>query len=125
MFSTWMLRRAEQLTIAIIVTASLGLIVAHWISLDGHRGGLIDVERMSPADISFQLDINRAKWAELSLLPGIGETLARRIVESRNSHGPFLDFDDLERVHGIGPKTVARIRPYILPIAPADSVARE
>ena len=46
-------------------------------------------------------------------LPGIGETLARRIVESRRSEGRFFEADDLQRVQGIGPKTLQRVRPYL------------
>jgi len=51
------------------------------------------------------------------LLPGIGEMLARRIVESRREHGLFVDHEDLLRVKGIGPKTLQAMRPFLLPIA--------
>jgi competence protein ComEA len=64
-----------------------------------------------------------ADWPELSLLPGVGETLARRIVESRSKHGRFADLDDLRRVRGIGPKTLERIRPFLRPLPPAANVA--
>jgi len=50
------------------------------------------------------------------LLPEIGESLAKRIVESRDADGPFADHDDLQRVRGIGPKTLDRVRPYLLPM---------
>ena len=65
---------------------------------------------------SFKVDVNRAAWHELAQLPGIGEVTARKIVASRKNQGPFVDPDDLQRVRGIGPKTVERIRPYLLPI---------
>ncbi len=50
---------------------------------------------------------------DLALLPGIGETKARRIVESREKDGPFSDIDDLTRVHGIGPKSAARLQNWL------------
>jgi competence protein ComEA len=49
-------------------------------------------------------------------LPGLGETLARRIITDRQQRGPFRDIDDLDRVDGIGLRTLERIRPYLVPI---------
>ena len=59
------------------------------------------------------------------MLPGVGETLARRIVESRSEAGPFTELEALRRVRGIGPKTLERIRPYLRPVPSAANVARE
>jgi competence protein ComEA len=53
----------------------------------------------------------------------VGETLARRIVETRAAEGPFVDFDDLRRVRGIGPKTLERMKPYLRPLPAAGNVA--
>jgi competence protein ComEA len=55
------------------------------------------------------MDVNRATAAELELLPRIGPTLAGRIVEERERGGPFASVQDLQRVRGIGPATVARL----------------
>lgn len=44
------------------------------------------------------------------MLPGIGPVLARRIVEDRALHGEFASIDDLDRVRGIGPRTIDRFR---------------
>jgi competence protein ComEA len=60
-----------------------------------------------------QIDVNAATVAELERLPGVGPTLARRIVEYRSAHGPFAAADDLGRVPGIGPKTVDALRAYV------------
>jgi competence protein ComEA len=46
----------------------------------------------------------------LTRIPGIGPSLAGRIVAWREGHGAFRSLDDLEKVPGIGPATVARIR---------------
>jgi competence protein ComEA len=56
------------------------------------------------------ININTASAAELELLPQIGPTLAARIVADRTAGGPFASLDDLERVRGIGPRTVEKIR---------------
>jgi len=73
---------------------------------------------------AFQVDINQAEWPELSQLPGIGPTLALRIVESRQNDGPFRGHDDLRRVRGIGPRTLQRITPYLVPMPEAAVAAR-
>ena len=55
-------------------------------------------------------DLNRSPAWELELLPGIGPTLARRIVETRASRGRFRRWEDLLEVPGIGPVLLRRIR---------------
>ncbi len=61
----------------------------------------------------FQLDLNDASVAELSLLPQIGPVLAGRIVAERATGGNFLSVDDVQRTPGIGPARVERIRQYV------------
>jgi competence protein ComEA len=58
------------------------------------------------------LDVNAADEAELQRLPGVGPTLARRIVEARGTER-FKSPDDLRRVKGIGPKTMDSLRQYV------------
>jgi competence protein ComEA len=59
------------------------------------------------------INVNAASAAELELLPGIGPALARRIVDDRAAHGPFRSVNDLDRVKGIGPRTIERLRPLL------------
>jgi competence protein ComEA len=59
-----------------------------------------------------KVDVNRAGPDELRTLPGIGPTLARRILEARQK-GPFRSVDELRRVKGVGPKTLERLRPFV------------
>lgn len=48
------------------------------------------------------LDLNTATEEELDTLPGIGEELARRIVEYRETSGPFESVEEIMEVSGIG-----------------------
>lgn len=57
------------------------------------------------------IDLNEAAAAELELLPGIGPTLAQRIIEDRAANGAYERVEDLQRVRGIGPRTVEKIAP--------------
>jgi competence protein ComEA len=60
-----------------------------------------------------KLDLNRATAADLAALPGIGPSRARRIADYRERHGPFRTIDDLDNVPGVGPHTLARLRPVV------------
>ena len=62
---------------------------------------------------STQVDLNRATAEDLERLPGIGPTLARRIVDYRQAHGPFEQAADVQEVPGIGPKTYEDIRGHL------------
>ena len=56
---------------------------------------------------------NIADLKTLCLLPGIGETIAGRIIEYRETYGPFRQLSDLKKVKGIGDKIFAKIEPYL------------
>ncbi len=66
------------------------------------------------------LDVDRASVPEWIRLPGIGPSLAARIVADREARGPFGAPQGLLRVPGIGPKTLEKIRLFL---APADTAA--
>lgn len=59
------------------------------------------------------LNINTASIVELLSLPGIGPTLAERIVEHRQQTGRFTTVDDLQSVKGINKKKFEKLKPYI------------
>ncbi|NJM25983.1 MAG: MBL fold metallo-hydrolase [Bacteroidia bacterium] len=59
------------------------------------------------------ININDADAIALATLPSIGERRARAIVEFRNRQGRFTTVDDLVKVPGIGPATVALLRPLV------------
>ena len=113
---TW-LRCSDQIGVAALVLVGLLLLAATWVRQGGPWGGLVHLEQTPPEAVAFQVDLNEAAWPELTLLPGISETLARRIVHSRQEEGEFQRPSDLLRVSGIGPKKLAAIQPYLLPLA--------
>jgi competence protein ComEA len=60
-----------------------------------------------------RLNVNAADAQALQALPGIGPSLAKRIVVERERNGPFQTEEDLLRVPGIGPKRWQRILPRV------------
>ena len=70
--------------------------------------GSMAAARSGPPDTV--LNVNRATAVELEGLPGIGPSLARRIVADREARGPFATVEALDRIPGIGPGLVARLR---------------
>ena len=61
----------------------------------------------------FPVDLNTADAALLDSVPGIGEVIAGRIIEYRNSVGKFKTVDELLNIKGIGEKTLEEMRDYL------------
>lgn len=59
------------------------------------------------------ININIASKEDFMMLPYIGEVKAGRIIQLRNEMGTFISIKDLEKVKGIGPKTLAKLEPFI------------
>lgn len=95
---------------AVFLCALLGL--AHH---DRMTAGPVFTETgLPPEEIEVTMvDINRAAAEELTTLPGIGASLAQRIVDDRAANGPFDTPEDLMRVSGIGEKKFEELRDCI------------
>lgn len=59
------------------------------------------------------VSVNTADAAALEELPGIGPALAARIIDWRDTEGPFATVDDLLAVSGIGPKVLESLRDLV------------
>jgi competence protein ComEA len=57
--------------------------------------------------------MNTATAEVLERLPGVGPATAGSILSYRNAHGGFKTVDELMEVKGIGPKKLARMRPFL------------
>jgi competence ComEA-like helix-hairpin-helix protein len=60
-----------------------------------------------------RIDLNAADASKLQQLPGIGPVGARRIVEERETGGPYRTVGDLVRVAGFGPSRVRGLLPRV------------
>lgn len=59
------------------------------------------------------VNINNASAADLDALPGIGPSTAEKIIEYRESSGPFAVIEDIMNVSGIGPAKFEQIQAFI------------
>lgn len=119
------LKRPDQFVAGAFLAAAL-MALGLYLAYQAYWGrGLVDIDQSEPQPIRFLVDVNEADWPELALLPNVGQQLARRIVEHRNSHGPFRDLDQLQDVRGIGPKTFESVKPYLMPIPDIEATAGE
>src|SRR4051794_27317679 len=108
--SAWrpVLRRMDQAMVALLVGCALVGMGVYWVVQGGPPGELVEIHRAEQLTARYQVNVNTAEWFDLAELPEVGETLARRIVESRETNGAFKDNNQLRRVRGIGPRTLEK-----------------
>ncbi len=70
-------------------------------------------EPATPTAPMGKINLNTATQAELELLPDIGPKTAAAILDYRKSKGPFKSVADLDKVKGIGERTLKKIAPLV------------
>lgn len=81
------------------------------VSPDAQRVAAVAADRpLAPGE---KLDPDLVTAKELMRLPGVGPTLAERIVVDRDANGPFRTIEGLDRVPGVGPATIRRLAPHL------------
>lgn len=84
-------------------------------STGGAMAASMPPKQTSPTrDLTLRLNINTAPAESLALLPFVGATLSARIVDYREKHGQYDSVGQLVEVYGIGPKSIEKIRPYLI-----------
>jgi competence protein ComEA len=71
------------------------------------------MQEARPAAAAQVVNINTASSAQLEALPGIGPSMAQRIVSHREKNGPFKKLEDLMNIQGIGEKSFLKLRPLL------------
>lgn len=125
-FQSRLLTERQQLAASLILVICLSLMLLSWGMRSMRQERMIDIERpFERRKVELVIDVNHATWPELTLLPEISETMARRIVEYREIQGRFETLEDLKHVRGIGPRTFEQVQPYLSPIQPIPATASQ
>ncbi len=72
-----------------------------------------DMPAVKRLALGFPIDINRVTEEELSLVPGIGESLADQIVHLRQLKGQFRELSELTAVPGIKERKLRSLEKYL------------
>ncbi len=81
--------------------------------VENRKAVLYDAAHVPPVPAGTGVNINTADAAALDTLPGIGETLAVRIVAHREKYGEFLHPAAIMEVSGIGEEKYAALKDKI------------
>lgn len=110
--------RSTQLAALAVLAVLAGLIGWRWYA--DHFG-----TRPTEAgrEATHRVDLNRATKAELMQVPGLGPQMADHILAHRDTAGRFRRVEELDGVHGIGPATLDKLRPWLTVSEGETSVA--
>ena len=76
-------------------------------------GDNISINSKDKKGENVKVNINEASKKDLEVLPGIGEEMAKRIIEYRNANGKFNKIEDLQNVKGIGDSKFENLKNHI------------
>lgn len=105
----------KQIVVIFFLATTLFVGIIIKVGVD-HHWWLPDTEitsDLNPEDIRVKLDINKAPWYELVLLPKLGEVKAKAIVMHREKYGDFKSLDELSKVKGIGTSIIEAVKDHI------------
>ncbi|AMV24532.1 ComE operon protein 1 [Gemmata sp. SH-PL17] len=75
------------------------------------RSASTSAKKIQPGEAP--INVNTAQHEELQRLPSIGPVIAQAIIAHR-TQSPFQTVNDLDKVKGIGPKTLDKLRPFVV-----------
>jgi len=97
------------LTLAVVAAAAIAVSPARASAQDKPTAARAAAKPASTSPVN----INTASAADFEALPGIGATMAARIVEYRQKNGPFKKIEDLMNIRGLGEKNFLKLKPQL------------
>lgn len=90
----------KRITQALVLTLLFGLTYAPALAS----------AQASKASATEKVNLNTATEEQLQTLPGIGPSVAKRIIDHRNKNGKFTKIEEILNIRGIGEKKFQRIK---------------
>jgi len=63
---------------------------------------------------SIPIDLNRASFEDLCLIPGVGEALSREMIAYRERRRGFRSVEEIKNVRGIGEKKYQSFKTFFI-----------
>lgn len=95
-----------------LVAGCLLVVVAWSVMHTQRRDAVAGLSEGRPTGL--RVDVNHDDAAMLELLPGVGPSIARNIVEAREGGAVFGEVEELDAVRYVGPSVVDRVRPWVV-----------
>ncbi len=86
------------------------LISGDRITINGNEVRVSKLSARKRISLGVPIGINSATAEDLTAIQGIGQELAKRIIDYRKSIGEFQNIDELDNIEGIGKKKLAIIK---------------
>ncbi len=99
--------------LALLLAAAAALVIPSWPAAPRAGAEIAPPGGRAPEASALLIDARTAPWYEWTLLEGIGEARARRIVEARAARGGFRSLEDLEAIPGLPRGWSARAAPFL------------
>lgn len=114
-------QRREYLVIYVLCVVLLLALGVLWLRQQGYFRAAPVVEHHPESVVEKPIELNTARWWELTLIHGIGEVRAREIIalrdrklreqkEKKQEQLGFKGLDELSEVRGITPEIIDRMR---------------
>ncbi|MEL7237327.1 MAG: ComEA family DNA-binding protein [Planctomycetota bacterium] len=115
----WGLTPGQTRGAAVLLTAAVLLVGWRWSQTPSIVGDPQRSEGEHAPHLEHRIDPNRATAAQLAAMPGLGPARAADILADREAGTPYTSADDLQRIKGIGPAMVNKLRPHL--VFPTDT----
>jgi competence ComEA-like helix-hairpin-helix protein len=114
-FRGWPFRGRERKAAGLMMLVAVGAFLLFAVQVGHTKVRWIDIRDAEWSDLEpVIVNINKAPWTEMTLLPGIGKTIAQRIVQHREEEGRFEAIDELIMIRGIGSERLRKLRPNLV-----------
>ena len=114
----WVFSPVESVVLVVLLVGLISAVAIKLVQRTRPAGDGMQVITVRE-EFQHQINLNTASQQELILVPGIGNSRARKILDYRRKQGRFTMVSDLAKLGGFNPKLVEQLSPYLF-VDPQD-----